>query len=112
MKVLGAPFGRDEYTTRFLEKKSEQHDLLFQRVPMVPDVQASWLLLSFCAATRANFYLRNVALEVARPFAISHDLKVHQCLCQIIGVDPVSAGVLSNNPRSRSTSKDWGWQVQ
>ena len=24
---------------------------------MVQDVQASWLLLSFCAATRANFYL-------------------------------------------------------
>ena len=50
MKVLGAPLGW-EYTTRFLEKKSEQHDILFQRVPMVPDVQASWLLLSFCAAT-------------------------------------------------------------
>ena len=43
--------------------------------------------------------LRNVAPEVARPFAISHDLKVHQCLCQIIGVDPddVSSGALQQS---------------
>ena len=99
MKVLGAPMGRDEYTTRFLEKKSEQHDILFQRIPMVPDVQASWLLLTFCAATRANFYLRNTSPEVARPFATSHYLKVHHCLCQIIGVDPddVSRGALQQS---------------
>ena len=41
----------------------------------------------------------HVAPEVARPFAISHDLKVHQCLCQIIGVDPddVSRGALQQS---------------
>ena len=55
MKVLGVPLGRDEYAARFLEKKSEHHDVLFERIPLVPDVQAC-LLLSFCAATRANFY--------------------------------------------------------
>ena len=66
---------------------------------MVPDVQASCLLLSFCAATRANFYLRNTSPEVARSFAISHDLKVHHCLCQITGVDPddVSMGALQQS---------------
>ena len=113
MKVLGALLGRDEHTTRFLEKKSEQHDILFQRVPMVPDVQASWLLLSICAATRANFYMRNVAPEVARPFAISHDFKVHRvCARSLVWTQKMSAGVLSNNLRSHSTSEDWGCQVQ
>ena len=99
MKVLGVPLGRDENATRFLEKKTEHHDTLFHRIPLVPDVQASWLLLSFCAATRANFYLRNVTPEVARSFAISHDLKMHQCLCEIIGVDPddVSRGALQQS---------------
>ena len=52
MKVLGVPLGRDEYAARFLEKKSEHHDVLFERIPLVPDVQACWLLLSLCAATR------------------------------------------------------------
>ena len=99
MKVLGVPLGREEYAIRFLEKKTEHHDTLFDRIPLVPDVQASWLLLSYCAATRANFYLRNVTPEVAHSFAISHDLKVHHCLCKIIGVDPddVSRGVLQQS---------------
>ena len=99
MKGLGAPLGRDKYAARFLEKKSEHHDVLFQRIPLVPDVQACWLLLSFCAANRANFYLRNVSPEIARSFAISHDTKVHHCLCQIVGVDPddVSTGALQQS---------------
>ena len=41
MKVLGVPLGRDEYAARFLEKKSDHHDTLFRRIPLVPDVQAS-----------------------------------------------------------------------
>ena len=66
--------------------------MLFQRIPLVPDVQACWLLLSFCAATRANFYLRNVSPEVARSFAV-------RCLCQIVGVDlgDVSTGALQQS---------------
>ena len=51
MNVFGVPLGRDEYAARFLEKKSEHHDVLFERILLVPDVQACWLLLSFCAAT-------------------------------------------------------------
>ena len=99
MKVLGVPLGRDEYAAKFLEKKTELHDTLFNRIPLVPDVQASWLLLSHCAATRANFFLRNVTPEVAHSFAISHDLKVHHCVCKIIGVDPddVSRGALQQS---------------
>ena len=99
MKVLGVPLGRDECAIRFLEKKTEHHDTMFHRIPFVPDVQASWLLLSYCGTTRANFYLRNVTPEVAHSFAISHDLKAHHCLCKIIGVDPddVSRGALQQS---------------
>ena len=99
MKVLGVPLGREEYANRFLEKKTEHHDTLFHRIPLVPDVQASSLLLSYCVATRANFYLRNITPEVAHSFAISHDLKVHHCLCKIICVDPddVSRGALQQS---------------
>ena len=99
MKVLGVPVGRDEHATRFPEEQSEHHDALFQRIPLVPDVQACWLLLSFCAATRTNFYLRNVSPEIARSVAISHDTKVHHWLCQIVGVDPddVRTGALQQS---------------
>ena len=45
------------------------------------------------------FFLRNVRTEVARSFATSHDLKVHHCLCGIIGVDPadVNRGALQQS---------------
>ena len=59
-------FGRDE--------KSEHHDVLFQRIPLVPDVQVYWLL-SFYAAIRAILW-RNVSPKVACSFAI-----LHHCLC-------------------------------
>ena len=71
-------------------------------------MSTSWLLLSHCAATRANFFLRNVTPEVAHSFAISHNLKAHHCLCKIIGVDPDDVSC----PRSHSTSEGWGWPVQ
>ena len=114
MKVLGAPKGRDEYTTRFLEKKSEKHDILFQRIPMVPDVQASWLLLSFsvpphgptftCETQAQKWHVRSPSPTTLRCTTV--------CARSLVWIQMMSAGVLSNNPRSRSTSEYWGWQVQ
>ena len=34
-----------------------------QRIPMVEDPQAAWLLLLMCASTRANFWLRGVDFD-------------------------------------------------
>ena len=82
-KVFGLLLGRDEYVW---EGKSEHHDVLFERIPLVPDVQVRWLLLSSCA-TRANFYLWNVSPESC---TFVRHLARHEgapCLCQIVGVD-------------------------
>ena len=46
LKVLGAPVG---LIRRFLSQKGLEHDHLFEMIPQVPDVQAAWLLLVFCA---------------------------------------------------------------
>ena len=32
---------------------------LFERIPAIPDLQCAWLVLLFCAATRANFLLHS-----------------------------------------------------
>ena len=60
MKVFGVSLGWDEFATRFLEKKSEHHDVVISKIPLVPDVQACWLLLSFLRCHPSNFHLRNV----------------------------------------------------
>ena len=61
LKVLGAPIGHPQYVQEFLRRKSEEQQVLFQRIPLVNDPQASWLLLWMCASTRANFWLRMVS---------------------------------------------------
>ena len=100
MKVLGVPLGRDEYAAKFLEKKTEHHDTLFAKDSVGPRRPSQLVVaVPFCAPRGPTFILRNVNPEVARSFAISHDLKVHHCLCKIIGVDPddVSRGALQQS---------------
>ena len=41
--------------------KTEEHSVLFQRIPAVEDPQAAWLLI---ASTRANYWLRSVRLDL------------------------------------------------
>ena len=61
MKVLGVPVGHVEFIKAELVEKSSEHSRLFERIPVVEDVQSGWLLLSFCAATRSNYWMRTFA---------------------------------------------------
>ena len=54
-KVLGIPFGHQDFISNFLRGKIASHQTLLDRIPAIPDVQCAWLLLSYCAAARANF---------------------------------------------------------
>ena len=45
---------------KFLQNKNSEHKVLVDRIPAVQDTQSAWLLLSFCAAARSNFFLRAV----------------------------------------------------
>ena len=86
--VLGVPLGHPDFVRKFLEGKIAEHRILLERIPEVPDTQSAWLLLSFCAAARANFFLRAVNLEYAEQFASSHDEGVWLCLCRILQISP------------------------
>ena len=100
MKVLGVPLGRDEYAARFLEKKSEHHDVLFEKDP-VSSRRSSLLVVAVFFRRHPSKFL--FAEREPRSFTfvrhISHDTKVHHCLCQIVGVDPddVSTGALQQS---------------
>ena len=76
IKVLGCPLGHEDFVTTQLEAIGTKHQVLWQAIPTVPDVQSAWLLLHHCAAARANFYLR-----VGR-----HDGSLWQCLSRILGM--------------------------
>ena len=49
--------------------------------------QAAWLLLTSCAAVRANFTLRTVRPALVEEFAASHNHASWTCLVKILGID-------------------------
>ena len=85
--ILGVPIGSPDFVRQQLEDKSAEQDLLFQRIPLLEDTQACWLLLVMCAATRANFWLRAVCPEHTESFATRHDDHVWRCMRSILGVE-------------------------
>ena len=56
------------------------------------DLQCAWLLLLFCAASRANYVLRVVHLALSFQFAVQHDVGIRQCLQDLLHV-PVTQGM-------------------
>ena len=67
-------------------KKVTEHQTLLERSPVVSDVQSARLLLLFCAATRANYWLRAVRPDLTLQFATAHDHDVLVCLGRILEV--------------------------
>ena len=78
------------------------HQTLLDRIPEVPDVQSAWLLLSYCAAARANFFLRSVDPDESEEFAQAHDEGVWRCFSRIMGLSPsCDARIQASLPRRR-----------
>ena len=54
-------------------RKTDEHQVLTDRIPLVQDLQAAWLLLFYCAGSRATFWLRSVRPQFTADFADAHD---------------------------------------
>ena len=50
------------------------------------DLQSAWLLLLFCANTRATYSLRGVPPAETEQFAAAHDSATWQCFTQLLGI--------------------------
>ena len=71
--TLGTPLGHPAVVQHHLQSKIGSHRLLLERIPAVPDLQAAWLILLFCASATANFLLRALPPEATREYASQHD---------------------------------------
>ena len=109
LKVLGVPLGQPAYVREFLENKSTEQAVLFERIPWVNDLEAVWIFLMMCVSTLANFWLRVVRPELTEAFAIRHDANVWNCLRSILGTPRALAS--SQVFSSLALSADWGWPV-
>ena len=93
--VLGSPVGHDEFIKAKLMSKVTEHQTLLERIPLVRDVQSAWLLLLFCAATRANNWLRTVRPRSDSSVRDAHDHDVLVCLSRLLEV-PVETIALND----------------
>ena len=66
VKILGTPLGHVDFAHTELELVAMDHQVLLDRIPCVPDVQAAWLLLLHCAQARANYMLRMIPPEAVQ----------------------------------------------
>ena len=83
--MLGVPTGREEYVKKHLAKKSDERQLLLDRVPLVQDLQTAWLLLFYCARSRVTFLLRSVKVrqQFTADFANAQNKQMWECISQV-----------------------------
>ena len=74
-----------------MREVSQSHAALFEKIPAVQDLQCAWLLLLFCASTRANYLLRAVPPALSEGFARVHDTRVWECFSELLGVQAEGA---------------------
>ena len=92
----GCRWAIPDYILAQLEQKVDEHKEFLRRIPVIQDVQSAWLLLLYCAAPRANFWLRTVQPELTASFAKRHDQDLWTCLCDILQIDGARSTVVSS----------------
>ena len=67
--ILGTPMGSAEFVQAQAEKRMAKEEFLLSRIQELPDLQCSWVLLSQCAAPRANHTIRILPPSLANAYA-------------------------------------------
>ena len=88
IRILGTPLGHPDYVRAELSQLSVKHDALMDKITHVQYLQCAWLLLLYCSAARANYFLRVVHPDLCSTFAAHHDASLRRVLCTLLGVDP------------------------
>ena len=95
LTVLGAPVGTTEYKQHQLQLLRTEHDKLLQQLPHLQDLQASWLLLLYCASPRCIYQLRMLPPDITAQFSQNHDAAVATCLSELLDAGPIPATSLA-----------------
>ena len=95
LTVLGAPIGSGAFVQHQLRQANQQHQHLLDRIPHLEDLQASWLLLLFCASPRCTYLLRMCPPHITAEFANNHDFAIVACLRRLLEVDELPAPALA-----------------
>ena len=70
---------------RFLANRLDVQGRLWDRLRQVPDLQAAWLRLLYCAVPRANHLLRAISPDLIAEYARAHDDGIWETFLDLIG---------------------------
>ena len=87
LMVLGTPPGPAAYVQATLRSKRQEHDLLLDEIPGLPDLQSAWLLLVLCRATCSNHLLKVLTPGETLGFASEHNTALMRCLAELLAND-------------------------
>ena len=88
MVILGTPVGSPEFVQRFLGNRLDVQTRFWDRLKQVPDLQAAWLLLLYCAVPRANHLIRAIPPNLVANYAQAHDDGIWATFLDLIGHAP------------------------
>ena len=83
--ALGTPIGHPAYVAAHTHTRLLEEARLLQELPLLPDLQCAWLLLSMCASPRADHILRTLPPDLSASYARGHDDAVWRCLLALLG---------------------------
>ena len=98
--VLGTPIGGGDFVKAHAEKRLGEEQMLLDRPPDLPDLQAAWLLLTYSAVPRANHLIRIVPPSVIRDYAMRHDEALWACFCRLIEGDSLAGDTIAQQVAS------------
>ena len=87
LEMLGTPLGHPDFVESHLQSVARKQQVFLERIPMVSDVQSSWLLLLHCASARANFQLSVVRPTAVENFFRTNNVGMWQCLSKLLRID-------------------------
>ena len=94
VKVLGTPVGTDAFVDALSDKRLAEERRFWDLLPTLPDLQAAWLLLLYCASPRCNYFARTLPPSKGRYYAEGHDDGMWRTLCRLLGREEVERAAL------------------
>jgi len=86
IKVVGTPVGSDEFVQEHCREVLNNEAQLLSMIPKLASLQASWLILYFCAVPKINHLLRTLAPSQSRHVARSHDQAILEVFGGLFGI--------------------------
>lgn len=89
--ALGTPIGDPAFVQAAATARLDAERGLLAELLQLPDLQSAWLLLTYCAAPRAQHLLRTLPPSMSAPYARAHDAAIWHTLQNMLGEDTEAA---------------------